>query len=146
MKLTFAFALNSDGLFENEHFGKADKFALYREKNKNLTFLENIINSTRDIDENSVHGSLTKGNAVISLLKEKNVNVLISKQFGPNINLVNNHFIPVIIREDLPETVKTILDKHKRWFKDELQNRDSEYALFQIKSGILKSKIRANPK
>ncbi|WP_346858389.1 NifB/NifX family molybdenum-iron cluster-binding protein [uncultured Draconibacterium sp.] len=146
MKLTFAFALNNDGLFENKHFGEADKFALYHEENKSLVFNEYIINPTKEFDEKTSHGSLAKGNAVIGLLKEKNVNVLISRKFGQNINRVNSHFIPVIIHENSPETVVPILDKHKKWFKDELKNRNGEYALFQVKSGILKSRITTNPK
>lgn len=140
MKLTFALALNEDGVFENKHFGDADTFAFYSENNNEIQFVEQVSNHFKTPDKNA-HGSVQKGKAVVSFLKEKSVNVLISKQFGKNIKIVNQYFIPVIINESTPDDVMSIIKKHKNWLKDELQNREKDYMLFHIKNGIFKSKI-----
>jgi len=142
MKITFALALNNNGIFEKRHFGDTDKFAIYRFENKELKFQEEISNSFKTMDEVQEHGSKKKGNAIISFLKEKGVSVLVSKQFGRNIKMVNQHFVPVIIAEDKPEQVIDILQKRMNWFKDELKNRTENYMLFHIKNGILKMHIK----
>ena len=59
------------------------------------------------------------GDAIIKLLKGKDVNVLVSMQFGKNIKMVNEYFIPVIIYSETPEDTVNILNKHLHWIKDE---------------------------
>lgn len=141
MNITFAFALNNDGIFEKKHFGDSDKFAIYTYKNHELIFHTEFQNTYKNLDGFNDHGSTQKGQAIISLLKENGVSVLVSKQFGHNIKLVNQHFIPAIIDEDIPEKVHEILKKNFDWFKDELINRNENYMLFKIKSGIIKMHI-----
>lgn len=138
MKITFALALNDVNNFEKKHFGNSDKFAIYSYKKNQLSFINEFANTFKSQDEGEEHGSKMKGNAIISFLAEKGVSVLVSKQFGRNINMVNQHFIPVVIDEEKPEKVLAILQKHIDWFKDELTNRSENYMLFLIKNGILK--------
>ena len=57
MKITFAFALNNDGLFEKRHFGDTDKFAIYQFENNELSFIEELPNSFKTMDEVQEHGS-----------------------------------------------------------------------------------------
>ena len=142
MKITFALALNNNGVFEKRHFGDTDKFAIYKFENNELLFQEEFLNTFKSMDEVKEHGSKKKGNAIISFLKEKGVSVLVSKQFGRNIKMVNQHFIPVIITEDKPEQVLIILQKKMNWFQDELKNRKENYMLFHIKNGILKMHVK----
>lgn len=142
MKITFALALNNEGIFEKRHFGDSDKFAIYTYENHELSLKEELPNTFKSMDEVQEHGSKKKGNSIISLLKEQGVSMLVSKQFGRNINMVNQHFVPVIIAEDKPEQVLDILQKHMNWFKDELKNRKENYMLFHIKNGILKMHIK----
>ncbi len=142
MKITFALALNNEGVFEKRHFGDTDKFAIYRFKNNELSFVEELPNTFKSMEEVYQHGSKKKGNAIIEFLKEKGVSVLVSKQFGKNIKMVNQHFVPVIISEDKPEQVLSILQRKINWFNDELKNRKTDYMLFHIKNGILKMHIK----
>lgn len=144
MKITFALALNNEGIFEKRHFGDSDKFAIYTHENHELLFTEELPNTFKSLDEVQEHGSKKKGNAIISFLKEKGVSVIVSKQFGRNINMVNQHFIPVIIDDDKPEHAAGILLKNMKWFKDELKNRKENYMLFHMKNGILKMHIKKN--
>ena len=142
MKVTFALALNNEGVFEKRHFGDTDKFAIYKFEDNELRFHEETSNSFKTMDEVQEHGSKKKGDAIIAFLKEKGVSVLVSKQFGRNIKMVNKHFVPVIIAEDKPEQVLEVLLKRMNWFTDELKNRKENYMLFHIKNGILKMHIK----
>lgn len=144
MIISFALALNTHGVFEKIHFGDSDKFAIYTEVEHQFVFKEEVINSFKNFDEEQLHGSQKKGAAIISVLKERNVNVLVSKQFGRNVKMINKHFVPIVIHEDTPDNVIKILEKHKNWIKDELENRETDHMLFYIKSGILKLKIKEN--
>ncbi|NCB08326.1 MAG: hypothetical protein EOM73_09205 [Bacteroidia bacterium] len=141
MKINFAFALNDEKMFEKKHFGEAEHYAIYSYEKGKLILIETLPNSFISLDEGKVHGSKEKGLAIISFLKEKEVMVLVSKQFGKNIKMVSQHFIPVIIDEDQPEQVVEIIVRNIKWIKDELKNRNTGYMLFRIKTGILKTVV-----
>jgi len=138
MNLCFAFAVSEDNQFEKKHFGDADKYLIYKQDNDGIKLFSEEINKFKLLDEEVEHGSKEKGEAIIQFLKEKNVNVLVSRQFGKNFNRVNNHFIPVIISVDKPDEILEVLVKNLHWIKDELDNSTSRFNLFMIKSGILK--------
>jgi predicted Fe-Mo cluster-binding NifX family protein len=141
MKLRFAFAVNNDNQFVKKHFGDADKYIIYELRDERLEQISEEINQFKSLDEKHTHGSVKKGNAIINILKKKGVNVLVSMRFGKNIKLINEHFIPVQISLKLPDEVILILNKHLHWIVDEWENNKSDYKLFTIKSGILKSSI-----
>jgi predicted Fe-Mo cluster-binding NifX family protein len=144
MGIKFAFALNNDHVFEKRHFGEADIFAIYRHAGNHLKLLEKFQNPHQNMDENAQHGSAQKGLAITKTLKEKEVKVIVSRQFGKNIRIINQNFIPVIIEEKKPEDVIDILEKHLKWLEDELENKSGNYMLFRIKNGIFKSQINPN--
>lgn len=141
MEIRFAFAVNMKSEFEAKHFGDADKYLIYGLKNGNMVLLSEEINHFKLMDEEHEHGSQKKGLAIIDQLGRKNVNVLVSKQFGKNIKLVNRHFIPIKISMDLPDEILEVLNKHLHWIQDELENFSSGYKLFTIRSGILKTSL-----
>ena len=142
MNLRFAFAVNNDNQFEKKHFGDADKFMIYKQENDKIVFLSEETNHFKLMDEEAEHGSKQKGMAIIKFLKGRGANVLISKQFGKNIKLINEHFIPVINYLEHPDEVLQILSRHLHWFDEEYEKNTSNFKLFTIKSGILKSAIK----
>ncbi|NQT78352.1 MAG: hypothetical protein HQ565_11605 [Bacteroidetes bacterium] len=141
MNLRFAFAVNKDNQFVKKHFGDADKYIIYELKDGCLEQISEEINQFKLLDEKHTHGSVKKGNAIIDFLKGKGVNVLVSMRFGKNIKMINEHFVPVQISVKYPEEVINILKKHVHWIADEWENNKSDYKLFTIESGILKSSI-----
>ena len=141
MDLKFAFAVNKGNQFIKKHFGYADKYLIYKQVNDKMILVVEEINNFKLLDEEYEHGSKRKGDAIIKLLKEKDVNVLVSMQFGKNIKMINEYFIPVIIYSETPEDTVNILNKHLHWIKDEWGKNKSNFKLFTIKSGILKSSI-----
>lgn len=140
--IIFAFALSNDNLFTNNFFGDADKFAIYEFSCDELKFVENIPNDMKaDKDGKLIHIE-DKRAYIVSLLKSKNVSVMVSKKFSQYLRKVSDDFIPVIIEKEHPEEVVEILNKNMKWIKDELKNRQSDYMLFRIKTGILKSAVQ----
>lgn len=141
MNLCFAFAVSENNQFEKKHFGDADKYLIYKQDGDGIKLFSEEINKFKLLDEEVEHGSKKKGEAIIQFLKKRNVNVLVSRQFGKNINRVNSHFIPVKISVDRPDEILDVLYKQLPWIEDEWNNNSSNYNLFTIKSGILKTSI-----
>jgi predicted Fe-Mo cluster-binding NifX family protein len=138
----FAFAVNHAGHFEAKHFGDADKYEIYEWNNNRFFYLNEIINPFKTLDEEQEHGSRGKGKAIIGLIKESGVNVLVSRQFGKNIQMVNRHFILVIVYTETFEMTLFALNNYMKWIMDEFNNRLEEFKLFTIKNGVLKTIIK----
>jgi predicted Fe-Mo cluster-binding NifX family protein len=136
-----AFAVTNENIFSEQHFGEAEYFLIYEWKNDTFRFSEKLINPHRQLKENFNREASEKGKAIINLLRKKDVNILVSKQFGPNLSVVNQHFVPVIISDNQPHKVIAVLEKHMSWIEDEFYNKNGDYMLFRIKYGVLKSQI-----
>ena len=142
MGLKFAFAVNSERTFTKKHFGDAEQFLIYEAVDNKLVHNSAIQNDFSSFDEEQKHGSKKKAKAIMDFLKEKEVGVMVSMQFGKNVKRINEHFIPIIIySEDVQETIDAI-NKHMHWVLDEWSEKQTDYKLFTIKSGILKSIIK----
>jgi len=140
--IRIAFALNNAGEFEKKHFGDADKYHIYHFDKGEFSLLYEEVNLYKSLEKPPVHGTKKKADQIIKFLKNKNVTVLVSRQFGKNIRFIVNHFIPVEVNEEAPEKVKAILLRHMRWFQDELSNHPQEYKMFVMDSGILKTAVQ----
>lgn len=142
MGLKFAFAVNSNGVFAKRHFGDADHFLIYEVSDNQLVHKNTILNDFSSFDEEQEHGSRKKAKAIMDFLKEKDVGVMVSMQFGKNIKRINERFIPIIIySENVQESIDA-MNKHMHWILDEWNEKQEGYKLFTIKSGILKSVIK----
>ncbi len=137
MNLRYAFAVGNDGNFQNKHFGDAEKYIIFEHDSKSLVFTDEINNTNKNIDEETKHGSKKKGNAVIDFLKNINVNVLVSRQFGKNIKMINKHFIPVLAVNDTIDDVIKILEKESAELNKELNSKKTDFNIFRLTNGIL---------
>jgi len=142
MNILFAFAIGQTDTFEAKHFGDADKYLLYMWDGHDFTYHHELINTCKDYDEEQEHGSKKKGEAIIKLLKEYKVQVLVSKQFGKNIQLVNRFFVPVIIGDETPSETLARLKNSINWIEEELNFNKQNFKLFTLKSGTLKTVIK----
>lgn len=140
--LRFAFAVNQTNNFEAVHFGDAHKFLIYEFYAGNFHYIEEHENTFKTIDEEVSHGSQKKGESIIQMLDNIGVDILVSQQFGRNIQMVNKRFIPVIIRNHSPEEVLTILSEKIHWLYDEHNLKPEEHKLFTIHKGIMKKAIK----
>ena len=140
-KIRFAFAVSHSKQFEPTHFGDADKYLIFEWNGSELEKQDELINEFKSLDENRKHASKEKGNSIIQLLQEKRLQVLVSKQFGPNIKLINQYFIPVIMDKETIDDALVAIKRHIVWIEDELSNNQHGYKLFTIKNGVLKTVI-----
>ena len=143
MKIRFAFAVNHANIFEMKHFREADKYLIYEWVNEEFILKQEIKNPYSDVFEEPQHGATFKKMEIINLLKEHQVNVLVSKQFGKNIQLINGEFIPVLIAADSPKNLFPTLKRQVKWIAEELAENFGNYKLFNLNKGALKTSIKA---
>ncbi len=141
MNLRFAFAVNNENHFEDCFFGDAAKFLIYEAISGKLKFISEVANDFKSEIEDNNSGNNEKANNLIKYLLQDDVKVIVSKQFGENIRIVNEYFIPVIMSSENPEKAAEVINSHLHWIEDELNNFSSGYKLFTINSGILKSTV-----
>ena len=135
--MRFAFAISKQKEFEKKHFGDCDNFQIYEIEKQKITPISKVKNTFKTLE----HGTQNKGDLITNLLKKEKVNALVSMQFGKNIKIVSEHFVPVIIHSSKLEEVIKVLEKHIHWIEGEWNNRESNYQLFTIKQGIIKANI-----
>ncbi len=136
-KLRFAFAVNKTGSFENTHFGDADKYMIFCWNGFNMKLEKELINKYKLFDEEQEHGSTKKGKAIVEYLKINDVKIIVSKQFGRNIKIVNRHFIPIIVRDDNIYDIANILCNNMKLFKDKLLCFSNVFDVYKINNGQL---------
>ena len=139
--IRIAYAVNHTGLFEEKHFGYADKYLIYEWVNNEFLLIREEINDFNDFNEDELEASVKSCGSIMDMLKFHEVKVLVSRQFGKNIHMVNNFFIPVKVNSEMPGEVAEILKKHIRWVEDELSTRTEDFKLFSLNRGVLKTSI-----
>lgn len=139
--IKFAFAVNSSNILEAKHFGDAYKYLVFKWNGKEIFYESEMTNKYKTLDSQE-HGSQKKGKAIIALLKEYDLQVLVSRQFGKNIKMVNSHFIPILVPVMNIDEAIQVLHKHIDWIQDELKNNPEQFKLFTIRKGILKTIIK----
>lgn len=139
-KIRFAFAVDTEGEFISRHFGDADKFSIYELQENKISFIGEEINQFKNLDESKEHGSSEKGKAIVQFLQNLKIQILVSKQFGKNIQFIEKYFVPVIVYEhSLSETVD-LLNKNYDLIGRELSKQSENFNLLTLKDGKLESK------
>ena len=139
-KLTFTIAVDYSDTIKPRHFGDADKFLIYEYDNREINFSHELVNAYKTYDENHGHGSRKKGEAIVSYLKDHGVNILVSKQFGKNIKIVSQHFVPVLVSGDKPHHVIPTLQAHVDTIKAEWEKHTEAYQHLNLKDTVVQEK------
>jgi predicted Fe-Mo cluster-binding NifX family protein len=95
--------------FMTRHFGDALQYRIYKWNGTDFNYIKTISNSS---EEEEGHGDPKKAKQIMELLIEANVNVGLTKIFGPNINRIKSQFVPVLISTDNIESGLAILKKN----------------------------------
>ena len=96
-KIKVAFATDDGKTFMSRHFGDADYYDIYTVDDEQADFIKRISNTVDEEEE--VHADPKKAGSIAKLLKEKKVQVVVSKIFGPNIKRIKKKFVCVLIKE-----------------------------------------------
>ncbi len=142
--IRFALAVDSANNFDIKQFCCAWSFKIYEWDNREFRYLEEIINPFRNEKEDEISDRKRKGEILTGLLKKESIDVIVSRNFGFNVEIAVSNFIPVIVFSETPAEVRDILTKHIEWIRDELQNRAGDYKLFTIRQGIMKTSVHGD--
>ena len=104
-KLKVAFATDNGKTFMGRHFGDAEYYYIYEIDNENAEFIKKISNTTEE--EEDVHADPKKAKSIAKLLKQEQVQILVSKIFGPNIVRIKKKFVCILIKE---KSIKNSID------------------------------------
>ncbi|MEA1986445.1 MAG: NifB/NifX family molybdenum-iron cluster-binding protein [Candidatus Marinimicrobia bacterium] len=96
-KMKVAFATDDGKSFMGRHFGDAEHYYIYEIDNNNANFVKIIDNNT---EEEKMHADPKKAKGITNLLSEENVNVVVSKIFGPNIKRIKKKFVCIVVKEE----------------------------------------------
>ena len=133
-KMNFSFAVDHSNVLKEKHFGDAEKFLMYEVNvNNEIIFSKELTNKYKAYDENKNHGSKKKGFAIVEYLKENGIDVLVSKQFGKNIQIVNRYFVPVLVSGDTPKDVIPTLHHHIEAITEELKKGNEVFQHLNLK-------------
>jgi len=144
IKIRFALAVNKQNQFVRKHFGEVEKYIIYEWLGDEFVLVSELPNTFKSDDKPHVHGSRKKGNGITNYLKQEGVRVLVSMQFGKNIQLVNKHFALVKTSSETATDVLKPLSKYMKWIEDELLREPENYKLFDIRNGVVKSSVKKN--
>ncbi|MCF8380283.1 MAG: hypothetical protein K9H49_11935 [Bacteroidales bacterium] len=128
MNIRFAFAVNSDNKFTNEHFGDADKFIFYETAGDKIYFVQTEPNLLKNHIEENSHGDPQKGKRIIKYLINRKIDVIVAKQFGKNIAMVKDHFLPIIISGEEPLEIKSLLSSRLELIEESFKNKKNSFS------------------
>ncbi|MGC9150716.1 MAG: methyltransferase domain-containing protein [Microbacter sp.] len=132
--LRIAFAVNDQKMLPHAHFGDAPFFEIYQWSDHQLKYVETAQNNEAMEEKEHPHGDDQKGNKMVDLLLQHRVNVLVSRQFGKNITIIQNHFLPVLVNNDMLEEAKIIVTSHFSAIADSLIHASTVYKPLSLRS------------
>lgn len=136
--ITVACATDDKKAFSGGHFGEAGFYMIFNVDTNGSEYVETIENVTLDYQESvKEHGDPMKAKHVMILLKEKNVQVLANKKFGPNIARIKIRFLPVIMDvESIQEGLEMIRENYDRIYGEYSKGTDRKH--MRIGQGTVK--------
>ena len=121
-----AFATDNGRSFIDRHFGDSNYYYIYEISSSEVTFLKKILNTTEK-EEEEIHADPKKAKDVARMLKKENVEVVVSKIFGPNIKKIRKKFVCILMNDnDISDSIKTVQQKFdailNEWNKGEIKS------------------------
>ncbi len=104
MEFIVACATDDKVNFMDEHFGDAEYYCIYKLNSNGYELIETIDNTT---EEEEMHADPKKAKNITQMLKNKNVNVVMTRVFGGNVNRITKKFVSILAKK---ETLKEELD------------------------------------
>jgi predicted Fe-Mo cluster-binding NifX family protein len=113
MELIVAFCTDDGENFNDDHFGMARYFHIYKFSDGREKFVETRENVKYEEDESLKHGDPGKASATASVMN--GIDVMVGRKFGPNILRLLNKFVCVVAKTDrIADAVKLINENMKR--------------------------------
>ena len=124
-KIITAFATDDGVSFMDRHFGDANQYAIHEINPSEAKFIRIISNTTNEDEE--VHADPKKAKNIADLLKKENVQIVVAKKFGANINKMKKKFACILMNDKQISESIMILQKNfntiiTEWEKGETRN------------------------
>jgi len=127
-KLKVAFATDDGKSFMSRHFGDAEHYYIYEIDNNNANFIKKIDNTT---EKEKNHADPKKAKGITNLLSEENVNVVVSKIFGPNINRIKKKFVCIVVKDEkIEKSINNICDNIENIFREWEKGKERKHLSF----------------
>jgi len=110
MELLIAFGTDDGVNLNDDHFGMAKYFQVYKFFEKEKEFVEKRENVKFKGDESLKHGDPEKAKATSSVLP--GIDVLVGRRFGPNLPRLVKKFVCVIVRTDALKNAIRIIQQN----------------------------------
>ena len=124
-KITIAFASNNGETIIKDHFGEATTYLIYEINEKDSKFVKEIINTNM---EEEMHSDPKKAKGIASVLKDENVNTLVSTAFGGNIKRMQKKFVCIIVKSDnIKENIAKIIENKKSIIEELDKGEERKY-------------------
>jgi len=122
-EIIIACATDNEEHFPDKHSGEATFFMIYKIDGIKAEFITRVENTS---PEERMHGDPQKAKGVVGLLMEKDVDVIVSKQYGKNLTRIKNKVVPVIIKTDKIEDGIGLCNKNIDRLRNELKKEGEE--------------------
>ena len=128
-KIRVAFATDNGKTFMGRHFGDADFYDIYEIAGNNAKFIKRIDNTVDEEEE--IHADPKKAKGISKLLLHENVNVVVSKIFGPNIKRIKKKFVCIVVKdEDIEEGINKICTNIEKIYSEWEKGEERQHLSF----------------
>jgi len=122
MDLTIAFSTDDGKNFNDDHFGMARYFNIYKFSEGREEFIETRKNVKYKEDESLKHGDPGKARATASVMD--GIHVMAGRKFGPNILRLLNKFVCVVVKTDRIADAVNLIHENMERIMEEKDNGD----------------------
>jgi len=130
MELLIAFATDNGKNFNDDHFGIAKYYQIYRFCDDSEEFVEQRENVKFQEDESKKHGDPAKAQATATVLS--GIDVLVSKKFGPNITRMVKKFVCVVVRTNvISDAIKIVKNHMDEVIEEKNKTKDRRHLVFK---------------
>ena len=130
MELLIAFATDNGKNFNDDHFGMAKYYQIYRFCDDGEEFVEQRQNVKFQEDEPKKHGDPAKAQATSTVLS--GIDVLVSKKFGPNITRMVKKFVCVVVRTNvISDAIKIVKNHMDEVIEEKNKTKDRRHLVFK---------------
>jgi predicted Fe-Mo cluster-binding NifX family protein len=130
MELLIAFATDNGKNFNDDHFGMAKYYQIYRFCDDGEEFVEQRENVKFQEDESKKHGDPAKAQATATVLS--GIDVLVSKKFGPNITRMVKKFVCVVVRTNvITDAIKIVKNHMDEVIEEKNKTKDRRHLVFK---------------
>ena len=113
MDLIIAFSTDDGENFNDDHFGMAKYFHIYKFSDGREEFVETRENVKYEEDASLKHGDPGKARATASVMN--GIDVMAGRKFGPNIVRLLSKFVCVVVKTDkIVDAVNLVKENMKR--------------------------------